>query len=183
MHTYETLDTPDGPFTLVENAAGAVVASAWSADVRAVAARAGLTAGGLATGGLAPADLESADLESADFTPGACRASQAVRAFYAGDAHAPASVPVVQSGTKFQTAVWAALREIPPGEVRRYGELAAALGSPGASRAVGAACGRNAVALFVPCHRVVGASGALTGFAWGVDVKRSVLVREGVPLP
>jgi len=163
MHSYETLDTPDGPFTVVENADGAVVASAWSDDVDAVAARAGLAAG--------------------DVSQGACRASAAVRAFYAGDARAPASVQVAQSGTAFQTAVWAALREIPPGEVRRYGELAAALGSPGASRAVGAACGRNAVALFVPCHRVVGASGALTGFAWGVDVKRSVLTREGVKIP
>lgn len=159
MPTYETLDTPDGPFTLVENADGAVVASAWSGDVEAVAERAGLASG--------------------DVSPGTCRASQAVRAFYAGDIRAPAGVPVAQSGTAFQMAVWAALREIPPGEVRRYGELAAALGSPGASRAVGAACGRNGVALFVPCHRVVGASGALTGFAWGVDVKRSVLTREG----
>ena len=163
MLTYETLDTADGPFTLVENADGAVVASAWSADVDAVAARAGLAPG--------------------DVGPGDCRASAAVRAFYAGDAQAPARVPVAQSGTAFQTAVWAALREIPPGEVRRYGELAADLGRPGASRAVGAACGRNAVALFVPCHRVVGASGALTGFAWGVDVKRSVLTREGVKIP
>lgn len=163
MLTYETLDTPDGPFTVVENADGAVVASAWSADVEAVAARAGL----------APGDVSQGD----------CRASAAVRAFYAGDARAPASVPVAQRGTEFQTAVWAALREIPPGEVRRYGELAADLGRPGASRAVGAACGRNAVALFVPCHRVVGASGALTGFAWGVDVKRSVLTREGVKIP
>ena len=159
----ETLDTPDGPFTVVENADGAVVASAWSDDVVVVAARAGL----------APSDL----------APGACRASAAVRAFYAGDAAAPAGVPVAQGGTDFQTAVWTALRDIPPGEVRRYGELAAALGSPGASRAVGAACGRNAIALFVPCHRVVGASGALTGFAWGVDVKRSVLTREGVKMP
>lgn len=162
-HTVETLDTPDGPFTLVENAHGAVVASAWSDDVVAVAARAGL----------APSDV----------APGVCRASAAVRAFYEGDARAPAAVPVAQRGTAFQTAVWEALREIPVGEVRRYGELAAALGSPGASRAVGAACGRNAVALFVPCHRVVGASGALTGFAWGVDVKRSVLEREGVKMP
>jgi len=163
MHTFETLDTPDGPFTLVENADAVVVASAWSDDAAAVAARAGLAPG--------------------DVSPGACRASAAVRAFYAGDVSAIASVPVAQSGTDFQTAVWSALREIPPGEVRRYGELAADLGSPGASRAVGAACGRNAVALFVPCHRVVGASGALTGFAWGVDVKRSILTREGVKIP
>ncbi len=162
MHTYETLETPDGPFTLIENADGAVVASAWSDDVEAVAVRAGLA---------------SADLER-----GICQASDAVRAFYAGDAAAPASVPVAQRGTAFQSAVWTALRDIPTGQVRRYGELAAALGSPGASRAVGAACGRNAVALFVPCHRVVGATGALTGFAWGVDIKRSVLAREGAEL-
>ncbi|NYI42580.1 methylated-DNA--[protein]-cysteine S-methyltransferase [Demequina lutea] len=158
-YTVETLDTPDGPFTLVENPEGAVVAAGWSADVEGVAGRARL----------APADL----------TAGACRASAAVRAFYAGDVEAPARVPVAQHGTAFQRAVWTALREIPRGEVRRYGELAAELGSPGASRAVGAACGRNAVALFVPCHRVVGASGSLTGFAWGVEVKRELLTREG----
>ncbi|WP_291378478.1 methylated-DNA--[protein]-cysteine S-methyltransferase [Demequina sp.] len=162
MNTYQTLDTPDGPFTLIENPDGDVVASAWSDDVPAVAARAGIT----------PDDVGK----------GECTASAAVRAFYAGDVSAPGSVPVAQRGTAFQAAVWEALRQIPVGEVRRYGELAAALGSPGASRAVGAACGRNAVALFVPCHRVVGASGALTGFAWGVDVKRSVLAREGAPV-
>ncbi len=163
MYTYETFDTPDGPFTLIENRDGAVVASAWSGDVRAVAARAGIA--------------------TDDVGEGECTASAAVRAFYAGDVAAVASVPVAQRGTAFQSAVWAALRQIPLGEVRRYGELAAALGSPGASRAVGAACGRNAVALFVPCHRVVGATGALTGFAWGVDVKHSVLTREGVKTP
>ena len=162
MYTRETLDTPDGPFTLIESSDGAVVASGWSDDVEAVAARAGIA--------------------SDDVGPGECTASAAVLAFYAGDVSAPADVPVTQHGTAFQSAVWSALRQISPGEVRRYGELAAALGSPGASRAVGAACGRNAVALFVPCHRVVGASGALTGFAWGVSVKRSVLTREGVVL-
>ncbi|WP_291382224.1 methylated-DNA--[protein]-cysteine S-methyltransferase [Demequina sp.] len=162
MYTCQLLDTPDGPFTLIEDADGAVVASAWSDDLATVAMRAGLAPEGLG--------------------PGVCRASSAVRAFYAGDVAAPASVPVAQRGTAFQAAVWSALREIPAGQVRRYGELAAALGSPGASRAVGAACGRNAVALFVPCHRVVGASGALTGFAWGVDVKRSLLAREGAKM-
>lgn len=162
MYTFETLDTPDGPFTVIENPDGAVVASGWSDDVEAVAARAGIAA--------------------ADVGPGECAASAAVLAFYAGDVAAPAGVPFAQHGTAFQAAVWSALRQIPLGEVRRYGELAAALGSPGASRAVGAACGRNAVALFVPCHRVVGASGALTGFAWGVNVKHSVLDREGVEI-
>lgn len=162
MCTYETLDTADGPFTLIENQDGEVVATGWSADLAAIAGRAGLTAD--------------------DVAAGRCDASAAVRAFYSGDTLAPAAVPVAQRGTAFQQAVWAALRDIPVGRVSRYGELATALGSPGASRAVGAACGRNAVALFVPCHRVVGASGALTGFAWGVDVKRSLLSREGATL-
>lgn len=162
METYETLDTPDGPFTVIENEAGAVVASGWSDDAAGVASRAGLRAD--------------------DAVAGACRASAAVRAFYAGDASAPGTVAVAQRGTDFQQRVWTALREIPLGTVGRYGELAATLGSPGASRAVGAACGRNAVALFVPCHRVVGASGALTGFAWGVDIKRALLAREGVQI-
>lgn len=161
-HIFETIETPDGPFTLVEQADGEVVAAGWSDDVSAVAARAGLT--------------------GADVVAGECAASGAVKDFYAGDASAPGRVAVAQRGTPFQLAVWAALREIPAGRVRRYGELAAQLGSPGASRAVGAACGRNAVALFVPCHRVVGASGSLTGFAWGVDVKRSLLQAEGATL-
>jgi methylated-DNA-[protein]-cysteine S-methyltransferase len=162
MYTYETLDTPDGPFTLMEDGDGAVVAAGWSADLASVAVRAGLTAD--------------------DAVAGRCGASAAVRAFYSGDPSAPATVPVAHHGTDFQRAVWAALREIPVGQVSRYGELANSLGRPGASRAVGAACGRNAVALFVPCHRVVGASGALTGFAWGVDVKDSLLAREGAVL-
>lgn len=163
MHTYETLDTPDGPFTVIENEDGAVVASGWSADVAGVASRAGLRAD--------------------DAIAGHCVAATAVHAFYAGDASAPGAVLIAQRGTDFQQRVWTALRAIPHGTVSRYGELAATLGSPGASRAVGAACGRNAVALFVPCHRVVGASGTLTGFAWGVDVKRALLAREGVQIP
>lgn len=164
MIVYQQVDTPDGPFTIVERD-GAVIASGWTDDAVALAARAGIGASGL---------------EGADLAPGDCTAAPAVLAWYAGDAEALAGVRVEQSGTQFQLAVWEALRAIPSGTVRRYGELAAQLGSPGASRAVGAACGRNAVALFVPCHRVVGASGALTGFAWGVDVKRSLLAREGV---
>lgn len=168
MYIYETLATPDGPFTLIENAEGAVVAAGWTDDLEAVAARAGLAV---------------RDLSAGDVIAGSCRASEAVEAFYSGDVTAPARVEVAQRGTAFQAAVWTALRAIPAGQVLRYGELAARLGSPGASRAVGAACGRNAVALFVPCHRVVGASGSLTGFAWGVEVKRSLLAAERVLLP
>jgi len=161
MIVYQQIETPDGPFTLVERD-GAVVASGWTADAVALAARAGIGAG--------------------QFEPGECVAAAAVLAWYAGDDAALDGVRVEQAGTEFQRAVWGALRTIPRGKVRRYGEMAEALGRPGASRAVGAACGRNAVALFVPCHRVVGASGALTGFAWGVDLKRSLLEREGATL-
>jgi methylated-DNA-[protein]-cysteine S-methyltransferase len=75
--------------------------------------------------------------------------------------------------------VWAALREVPYGTTTSYGELAARLGAPTAARAVGAANGRNPIAIVVPCHRVIGASGALTGYAGGLDAKRRLLALEG----
>jgi methylated-DNA-[protein]-cysteine S-methyltransferase len=81
-------------------------------------------------------------------------------------------------GTEFEQRVWAALREIPYGETRSYGELATGLGQPGAARAVGAANGRNRIAIVVPCHRVIGANGSLTGFAAGLDNKRALLEHE-----
>jgi len=81
-------------------------------------------------------------------------------------------------GTDFQRRVWAGLAAIPHGETRTYGELAAALGAPGASRAVGAATGRNPLSIVVPCHRLVGAGGALTGYAGGTDRKRWLLAHE-----
>ena len=82
-------------------------------------------------------------------------------------------------GTPFQLAVWMQLRTIPTGQTTTYGEVAARLGKPSASRAVGAAVGRNPISVIVPCHRVVGASGALTGFAGGLDRKRTLLTLEG----
>lgn len=87
-------------------------------------------------------------------------------------------VPLAGVGTPFQQAVWAALRTIPYGETRTYGELAAALGNPGASRAVGLANGRNPIGIVVPCHRVVGSDGSLTGYAGGVQRKRWLLDHE-----
>lgn len=81
-------------------------------------------------------------------------------------------------GTPFQRRVWAALIEIPFGETRSYGELAQGLGAPSASRAVGAANGQNPIAIIVPCHRVIGKSGALTGFAGGLPRKRFLLEHE-----
>jgi methylated-DNA-[protein]-cysteine S-methyltransferase len=90
------------------------------------------------------------------------------------------TVPVEPPGTDFQRTVWAMLREIPFGTTRSYGELARELGKPNAARAVGRANATNPVALVVPCHRVIGSSGALTGFAYGVEIKRQLLTFEGV---
>jgi methylated-DNA-[protein]-cysteine S-methyltransferase len=81
-------------------------------------------------------------------------------------------------GTEFQKQVWSALLAIPFGETRSYGQIAEALGRPGASRAVGAANGRNPISIIAPCHRVVGANGALTGFAGGLSAKTYLLAHE-----
>ncbi|MGY0019694.1 methylated-DNA--[protein]-cysteine S-methyltransferase [Streptomyces sp. cg35] len=84
-------------------------------------------------------------------------------------------LPLALHGTPFQRSVWQQLRRIPYGETRTYGELAEALGSPGASRAVGLANGKNPVGVIVPCHRVIGANGSLTGYGGGLDRKRRLL--------
>jgi methylated-DNA-[protein]-cysteine S-methyltransferase len=81
-------------------------------------------------------------------------------------------------GTPFQQRVWAALREIPYGETRSYGAMATDLGVPGAARAVGLANGQNPISIIVPCHRVVGASGALTGYGGGLPAKQWLLAHE-----
>src|SRR3546814_18107673 len=82
------------------------------------------------------------------------------------------------SGTAFQQAVWAALRAIPPGETRTYGQIAAAIGRPGAVRAAGTACGGNNLAVLIPCHRVLRSDGSLGGYASGTQRKRALLERE-----
>ena len=91
-----------------------------------------------------------------------------------------ASLPLDLRGSAFQQRVWQALREIPPGQTRRYGELAEQLGSH--ARAVARACASNPLGLLVPCHRVVGAKGALTGYRWGVPRKQALLDQEGATL-
>ena len=88
-------------------------------------------------------------------------------------------IPLDVSGTPFQRRVWEALRAIPCGETRSYGDLAAALGNPKASRAVGGANGANRIAVLIPCHRVVAADGTLGGYAWGLEIKAELLRREG----
>ncbi|MHA0288375.1 methylated-DNA--[protein]-cysteine S-methyltransferase [Mycobacterium sp. C3-094] len=81
-------------------------------------------------------------------------------------------------GTEFQRTVWAALQTIPYGETRSYGEIAAQIGAPGASRAVGLANGHNPISIIVPCHRVIGANGSLTGYGGGLDRKKLLLGME-----
>ncbi len=93
------------------------------------------------------------------------------------------SLPLAPVGTEFQRRVWAELRRLPYGATVTYGELARRLGDPGASRAVGLANGRNPISIIVPCHRVVGAGGSLTGYAGGLDRKRFLLELEGGCLP
>lgn len=87
-------------------------------------------------------------------------------------------LPLAPQGTDFQRAAWQALAAIPFGETRSYAHQAAALGKPTATRAVGAANGRNPLPIVLPCHRVIGANGALTGFGGGVEVKRWLLAHE-----
>lgn len=82
------------------------------------------------------------------------------------------------AGTAFQSVVWRGLREIPYGQTWSYGQLASRIGRPGSSRAVGAANGRNPIAVIVPCHRVIGADGSLSGFGWGTDRKSWLLDHE-----
>ncbi len=105
-------------------------------------------------------------------------AADQLREYFAGHRRA-FDLPLAPDGTGFQQLVWTALLAIPFGHTRSYGEIAAAIGRPSASRAVGAANGRNPIAIIVPCHRVIGASGALTGYAGGMEAKRWLLAHEG----
>ncbi len=159
LHT-TTFATPCGPFSIAVNATGAVVATAFG-DLTALSSRLDPVCHliGDKLGLVAPAQAE-------------------VDAFFAGQRQS-FSVPLAARGTPFQQRVWAALAAIPFGETRGYGQLAAGLGNPGAARAVGRANATNPICLLVPCHRVIGADGSLTGFAFGEDIKRRLLTHEG----
>jgi methylated-DNA-[protein]-cysteine S-methyltransferase len=104
-------------------------------------------------------------------------AREQLEAYFSGELTA-FDVPVALHGTAFQQRVWAALQDIPFGTTTTYGELAASIGAPTASRAVGLANGRNPVSIVVPCHRVVGANGSLTGYGGGMARKRALLDLE-----
>ena len=154
MRTHTTRPSPIGPLTLV--AEDGVLAAVYTAEHR--------HAPDPSTHGRPePRGLEAA--------------AEALDAYFAG-ALTAFDLPLAAHGTPFQQRVWAALREIPYGATTSYGQLAAELGAPGAGRAVGAANGRNPISIVVPCHRVVGSTGAITGYAGGVERKRFLLDHE-----
>lgn len=103
--------------------------------------------------------------------------------YFDGALDALDDIDVAPAGTPFQLAVWRALRRIPPGDTAAYRDVARAIGAPDAVRAVGAANGANPIAIVVPCHRVVGADGSLTGYAGGLDRKRWLLAHEAGARP
>lgn len=107
---------------------------------------------------------------------------QSLEDYFAGDLAALQSLPVEPGGTPFQQRVWQELRRIPPAQVVSYGELARRINCPRGVRAVGLANGRNPIAIAIPCHRVVGSNGALTGYAGGLGRKRWLLAHEGAEL-
>jgi len=104
--------------------------------------------------------------------------ASAVAAYLEGEVHAIDALVVAYAGTPFQNKVWRALRDIPAGETTSYGALAKTIGEPKAVRAVGTANGANPIGLIVPCHRVIGADGSLTGYGGGLERKRWLLAHE-----
>ena len=107
-------------------------------------------------------------------------ATRQLREYFAG-ARREFDLPLKMAGSEFQQRVWRELTKIPFGKTSSYGQLAKRIGNPNGSRAVGLANGRNPIAIIVPCHRVIGADGSLTGFGGGIDRKQWLLTREGQP--
>jgi len=157
-----TVDTPAGPFTMLVDRDGAVLASGWTDGPDALLPQVHKSLRG---------EIEA----RAD----AGAATTAVLDYLAGDLTAPDRIEVrqVSSGT-FLSHAWDELRRVKPGQPISYTEFAARAGRPAATRAAAQACARNAVALFVPCHRVLRNDGSLGGFRWGLDVKRWLLTHE-----
>jgi len=156
-HLFETFSTPFGRFSVAVDRDGALVATAF---------------------GERDSLLKRDRKNDVSRDPVATRAVKAqVLAYFEGESRT-FTLPLAPAGTSFQQSVWAALQRIPFGETRSYGELAKDLGRPNASRAVGRANATNPICLVVPCHRVIGADGALTGFAFGNELKRRLLAHE-----
>lgn len=122
------------------------------------------------------AQVTAEDQEKAD--PALTLAATQLREYFRGERR-DFDLPLAPGGTPFQRSVWAALSDIPFGEVRSYLDIARAIGNSAAVRAVGAANGRNPLPIVVPCHRVIGSDGSLTGFAGGLEAKTRLLQLEG----
>jgi methylated-DNA-[protein]-cysteine S-methyltransferase len=161
-----TVETPPGPFTVVVARNGAVLASGWTADVSELLP-------------VVHRALRPAWVEPVEHPP----VLDAVEAFVAGDVTAIDEVPVRQRSGPFLEDAWEVLRTVPPGEPDTYAAFAARCGRPAAVRAAANACARNAAALFIPCHRVLGSDGGLGGFRWGTPVKRWLLDHEAAHAP
>ena len=156
-HVYTFVDSPVGRLTLVATDEG-LAAILWEND---------------------PPSRVPLELAAEDPThPVLVEAERQLEEYFDGDRKAFA-LRLDVTGTAFQRQVWAALLTIPFGETRSYGEIARQIGKPNAMRAVGAANGRNPVSIVAPCHRVIGSTGKLTGFAGGLDAKRYLLALEG----
>ncbi|MGY2127602.1 methylated-DNA--[protein]-cysteine S-methyltransferase [Blastococcus sp. SYSU DS0617] len=167
---YATVDTPPGPFTVVVTSGpdghDVVLASGWTDDVAELLS--------VVHRSLRPTWVEHVeDLPVLD----------AVTAFFEGDVTAIDGIPVQQRSGPFLEDAWDVLRTVPPGTPDTYASFAARCGRPTAVRAAANACARNAAALFVPCHRVLGSSGGLGGFRWGTPVKRQLLDHEARHAP
>lgn len=160
--SWSTIHTPIAPFTTIVAPDGAVLAAGWTADTDELTPQ--------ISPSLRPAELR----ERRDLGP----VSSAVRRYHAGELDAIDGIPVRQRSGEFLMHAWEVLRKIPPGEPVTYTEYAALAGRPAAVRAAASACARNAVALFVPCHRVLRIGGSLGGFRWGLDVKRWLINHE-----
>ena len=120
----------------------------------------------------------SPERQSGRGNPWLMRAEGFAACYFAGDLDYIPEILLAAEGTDLHREVWQALTTIPPGETRSYGQIARKINRPDAARAVGSAVGRNPISLLIPCHRVVGSGGALTGYAGGLDVKRFLLEHE-----
>jgi methylated-DNA-[protein]-cysteine S-methyltransferase len=156
-YTYTLMNSPVGPLRLVASDNG--LAGVWFERARA--------------GRVKP----RGDVEDARH-PVLVEAERQLRQYFAGTRQS-FDLKIDFVGTPFQRSVWNALLTIPFGQTRSYGQIAKQVGRPSASRAVGAANGQNPVAIVAPCHRVIGSTGALTGFGGGLDVKEQLLRLEG----
>jgi len=129
-----------------------------------------------------PSDMQQKNWRSDAQHPLLRQADQQLQAYFAGELHGFDMPLDLSAGTAFQQAVWQALLTIPLGSTQSYGDLARRLDNPKAVRAVGAAVGRNPVSIIVPCHRILGAGGQLTGYAGGLWRKQALLKLEGLPV-